>query len=132
LHGSRLIAARSLFVVVNRTARRLALAPYTTLFRSRKSPVHSSRDRPDGRPSVGAGRVRWRPPHGLRGRPGAGTRTAAREPPGSRPWGRYAMHHAVRPRTLPRPGPVPAPRPRPARVRSVIDADAPRRPHRGP
>ncbi|NEC80813.1 PucR family transcriptional regulator, partial [Streptomyces sp. SID7958] len=41
------------------------------------------------------------------------------------------MHHAVRPRTLPRPGPVPAPRPRPARVRSVIDADALRVLHRG-
>ncbi|CAL9337314.1 PucR family transcriptional regulator [Streptomyces sp. enrichment culture] len=41
------------------------------------------------------------------------------------------MHHAVRPRTLPRPGPVPAPRPRPARVRPLIDADALRVLHRG-
>ncbi|WP_081238658.1 PucR family transcriptional regulator [Streptomyces viridosporus] len=40
------------------------------------------------------------------------------------------MHHAVRPRTLPRPGPVPAPRPRTPRTRSLIDADALRVLHR--
>src|SRR5690606_31282125 len=96
----------------------------------RKRPVHSSRDRPDGMSSFGAGRVRWRPAHGLPGRPGAATGTAARAPPGSPTLGEIVMQHAVRPRTLLRPGPTPAPRPRTPRGRSLIDADALRVLHR--